>query len=305
MLVPQPFGSVIFLLGGSGNGAEQSYLDRRVKWLSEWLTWFLQRNGILSGRNLHLLYDRGVSVLGPGALAQRREISRLAAVAGQHGATFASELYLTDCLKGPDGYDELLQAGRLKSIIFNPEGCVVNGKEDTVLAIVEAAISHGTAVILLGLPSFWDAVGALHSQIVNSCNFRIVPSEGLWEPEASAAAEPEGSDRNSDAKLPATGAATAWAFSPCDTKFAVYVTPDGELYPCLGLIGCQQWCMGTIDHHPEESRFATDVKLDVLARWGGQGPDLGATPPLADNLSHLPRVCAVHRQLVIGNSHEK
>jgi hypothetical protein len=182
---------------------------------------------------------------------------------------------------------------------------VVDGEEETVLAIVEAAIRHGAAVILLGLPSFWNIVGVLGSPIVNSCNFRIVPGEGLWKPKPDAVTEATASDWTGAVELRATDATTTWAFSPCETKFAVYVTPAGELYPCLGLIGCEQWCMGSIDQRPEESRFATDEMLTVLSRWGVQGPELDATPPLADSLSHLPRICVAHSQLVMRNSHAK
>jgi hypothetical protein len=120
MLVPHAFGSVIFLLGALEDKARQQYLKRAGRWLEEWLKWFLHHNGVLSGRNLHLLYDRSVSVLGQGALAGHHEISRLGAVARSHGATFSSELYLTDCLRKPAAYRELLDGGTLQSVILIP-----------------------------------------------------------------------------------------------------------------------------------------------------------------------------------------
>ena len=298
MFVPQAFGSVIFLLGASGNGTKSPDLERGADWLGEWIAWFLQHNGILEGRNLHMLYDRSVAVLGRGALERRSEIGRLSAVAQEHGATFASELCLTDCLKAADAYAELIQQGLLKSIIFNPDGYHDEGGR--ALAVVEAAVRHGVAVILLGSPSFWDNAGVLESTVVNSSNFRIVPAGDLWNSETNVPTKLEDSDL-ARTELPITGAGTAWTFSPCDTKFAIYVTPDGELYPCLGLIGCEQWCMGSIDQRPEESRFATDEMLTVLSRWGGEGPDLGTMRTSTEHRTYLPRICSAHYQLLMRN----
>ena len=305
MLVPQPFGSIVFLLPDKDSGGWARHLERCAQWLDEWLTWFLAHNGILSGRNLHMLYDRSVSALGPGALSQRHQISRIAQVAARHGATFASELYVSDCLRQPDDCEELLQAGVLKSVIFNPDGCSAAEDGESVCAVVEAAAELGIAVILVGLPSFWKDVGVLDSPILNAGNFRIIPAQGQWRPgNRTSAARPAGkSCRNGE--RPAAALSTAWLCSPCEGRFAVYVTATGTLYPCLGLVGCAQWCMGTIDSPPEESRFAADAELAVLAGLASRGPDLSAAASVTvnDDLVHLPRVCAVHRGLVLADAH--
>lgn len=296
MPVPHAFASVIFLLQPSESDGESSYLERGAKWLDRWLPWFLERNGVTSGRNLHLLYDRSVSTLGPGALALHGEISRLAAVAHEHGTTFASELYLVDCLTRPEVYERLLQEDVLNSVILNPENCSVADNEEAILMAVEAAARHGVAVILLGSPGFWSAVGVLESDIVNSCNFRIVPGKS----EMAGLVDLAGKESRPALRSHEVSTTTA---SPCDTRFAAYVTPGGDIYPCLGLVGCEQWCLGSIDSIPEESRFATGEILNELTRWGRSGPNLGDSPSsFSDHIFHLPSVCAMHRQLVERDS---
>ncbi len=305
MLVPQPFGSVVFLLPDTDSDGWARHLDRCADWLDRWLTWFLAHNGILSGRNLHMLYDRSVSALGPAALSQRHQISRIAQVAARHGATFACELYVSDCLRQPDDFDELLRAGVLKSVIFNPDGCSAAEDGEGVCAVVEAAARLGIAIILVGVPGFWTDVGVLDSPILNSGNFRIIPAQGQWRPGSRPpAGRPARKSRRSE-EAPEAALSTARLGSPCDVRFAVYVTATGDLYPCLGLVGCEQWCMGTIDSPPEESRFAADSDLATLAGLARRGPDLSAapSPTMNDDLVHLPRVCAVHRGLMLADGH--
>lgn len=286
MQVPQPFGSVIFLLDETEPGCIQA-LERATGWLHKWLAWFLRRNGVLDGRNLHLLYDRSVSVLGPGALRHPEEIAALAAVAAAHGATFGCELHLADCVTLEGTYREMLEGGRLKSILFNPLGWPADAEPEAGLAVVEAAARSGAALILLGSPGFWERLGVLQSPIVNGANFRIVPGHQPWYDDAAAAPH---------------WTRSAAVSSPCETRFAVYVTPAGDVYPCLGLVGQPRWRMGTVDEDPEQSGFVAAPTLRFLQAWADRGPDLGGDAPAPD-AAHLPLVCAVHRRQMEETGH--
>lgn len=286
MQVPPPFGSVIFLLGEEQAGCVQ-VLDRATAWLDKWLAWFLQRNGVLDGRNLHLLYDRSVSVLGPGALRYPEEISGLAVVAATHGATFACELHLPDCIDMQETYRNLLAGGRLKSILFNPLNWPADAAPQSGLEVVEAAARSGAALILLGSPEFWGRLGVLESTVVNAANFRIVPGHQPWYDGAVTDRQDHRGGHFS---------------SPCETRFAVYVTPAGDVYPCLGLIGNRRWRIGAIESEPQDSGFLADSKIQFLQAWADNGPELGDMAPATD-ATHLPLVCAVHRRLMEETGH--
>jgi hypothetical protein len=144
----------------------------------------------------------------------------------------------------------------------------------------------------------------LESPIVNSCNFRIVPADGLWTPGSDEALKMETTGGRQTARPQVRGASVAKAFSPCQTRFAVYVTEAGDLYPCLGLVGCDRWRMGSIDERPEKSRFAKKVALAVLTEWHNQGLTLSEEPKTTAP-HQLPRVCVAHRQLEAHNDDAK
>jgi hypothetical protein len=79
----------------------------------------------------------------------------------------------------------------------------------------------------------------------------------------------------------------------------MYVTMRGEIYPCLGLVGCRSFLLGSIEQAPETYNFTQpefQSLLDVLATSGPKltlGSDTHRFPALNP-------VCAAHRNMILA-----
>lgn len=274
MSIAQPFGSVVLLCSAEPPPRWES----AARWLDTWLAKFLESNGVFEGRNLSWLYDRSVSILGEGVWELGAPLTELARVAATHGATFACEFALAPVVAAPNRFDELLANDAIQTLVLNPDG--VDPADAAVLARVEAASRAGKALVLLGAAKFWHDAGVLDSPIVNATNFRIVPG-GLVNNSRTA--------DDPSIELPPVRT------SACEPRFAVYVSPEGELYPCLGLIGIAGCRLGFIDEPPETTLLTQTPWRERLERWAALGPGLAEVSPPRADWSPLPRICALHR----------
>lgn len=291
------FNSVTILLTSEGQNGEQALPTQDLtRWIRSFNAWFIEAAGIRENRNLHLLYGRNLNVLGPGLLTLADEVISIGAAAAEAGMGYLFQLDLRDCLQKPDKVSQLLESGILNTVLLDSRGMADEAADARVCELVELFVRSEVSLVLLGPTSFWHAAGVLDSPVVNATNFQLMPGTS-GEETAKLLAQRPGSQHPTppapnSSELPLLD---TQPYDPCEERLQIYVTPDGRLYPCQGLVGVESCALGTI-YDPIEATLLSGRggPLDFVS-LAKHGPRLtGPATPI--EATDLQPICFRHRQ---------
>jgi hypothetical protein len=285
----------ILLTSQEQNGEKPLPTQDLTQWILRFHQWFVETAGIRENRNLHLLYGRNLNVLGPGLLALADEAISIGAAATETGMGYLLQLDLKDCLEQPDRVDHLLESGILNTILLDSRGIADEAADTRICNLAELLVRSDVSLVLLGPISFWQAAGVLDSPMVNATNFQLMPGTSGEQTAKLRARRLRERHPTPDLNPSDLSPLDSPSFDPCAERLHVYVTADGWLYPCQGLVGVASCALGTI-YDPIEATVLSgrESPLDFIS-LAKHGPRLPG-PVIAEEASDLPPICFRHRQ---------
>lgn len=253
------FGNIIVAMDSAWDAKNaSSFLHRFELWLKRWHSWFLNSSGILEGQNLWRLYHRSVTISGCNPLELQGAFECLGKVTMSSGYTLACKMSFLLCATAIRAYQRFLENISLSNLIFKLE----NNQGDAALAlcqeraeeVIKRATDKGGIVLLAGSPALWRSTGMFQLQSLNSKTFSLVRDKAV--------------DRWREEKCDNVVVAS----SPCVRRMNLVILSSGAIYPCYGLVGREEWKLGTIDQEIEEMALNESGIQEEIASLINQGP---------------------------------
>jgi len=262
-----------------------------MDWLERFDTWFKISAGIPDQCNLHLLYDRTLTVIGAGLLRAVPSLLAIGTLASNIGFSFCAQVELQDALGRRDKLDELLAARVVKAMFLDARTISDDVPRLQCLELVEYLIRAEVSPVPMGPVAFWTSTGVLASPVLNGINFQLLPSRPHSQISQMSTAHLAGQSVVSLIK----GADEAAEFNPCANRMEIIISSDGLIYPCRGTIGVAGCALGKLSDSIEDTALGEAAYPLDIARLFRVGPQL----PTGQTVSHdlqIPAVCARHRQ---------
>lgn len=252
-----------------------------LQWLPRWDAWLKDQLEINDGGNLHLLYGRALTILGLSVEKCQPELEELGQLGSELGLTVAVNLSVVEGLRGIEHVVATLQRARVSTVYLDAREAPENADRDAVQMLVRNLRESGASPLLLGPVSRWMSWGLLDADFINSGNFQMVPAGRSFLLSLRRSGVDPFELRSS--------------FDPCKERFAVFVTSDGALYPCQGLLGIEQFRIGSLDDNVPLR--ISGFHSDSIAKWASRGPGcVGRVEP--DPESPLSPICELHRAMI-------
>ncbi|MBI4891786.1 MAG: hypothetical protein HY821_14265 [Acidobacteria bacterium] len=257
-----------------------------LAWLPRWDALVKQNLGILDGENLHALYGRALTLLAPALRPCAAELSALGPLARELGLSVAVNLSLAEALSPDFDTLALLARAMVGTVYLDARQAPPSTPSADVLHLVRALRSAGVNPALVGPVARWNSFGLLDEPFLNAGTVHFAPAGRAALSSLLASGPSPFEIRNS--------------FDPCKERLAVFVAPDGGLYPCHGLVGVEPFRIGSLDG--ELPLHITPRQQDLLSSWSAAGPGcLGCVEPDPD--SPLPLICELHKAELLASSH--
>ncbi len=247
-----------------------------VDWIPRFDAWYRDSTGISQGRNLHLLYGRECRLAVDSLAGLEKRLFAIACAARKRGFITNLELDLWDLLEVGDTLIDTFQAERGFSLTLDcRKPNRPTGTESGLLRTLEAAAEATSMLTLRGDPLWWLEKGVGRSQTLGGKVFRVVPDSG------GSITGP--SERH---------------ISACDRRLQMTIDENGEIFPCVGLIGFQQFRLGSI--HEELPKASPDFQelLGEVEKLGIQGPAVPPDLTVVTKEPGFPVVCCIHRNIL-------
>ena len=82
----------------------------------------------------------------------------------------------------------------------------------------------------------------------------------------------------------------------------LYICKDGNIYPCLGLLGIQDYAISNISNGIEEFNIMGDKANVDLLKLYQQGPEIQTDNSLCRKYTSLPWICERHRMELLKDA---
>ncbi len=257
-----------------------------LHWLPRWDAHIKHHLGILDGENLHALYGRALTLLAPSLRPCDDTLSALGPLARELGLSVAVNLSLAEALSPEFDTLALLSRSMVGTVYLDARQAPPSVPSADVLHLVRNLRSSGVNPALVGPVARWQAFGLLDEPFLNAGTVHFAPAGRAALSSLLASGPSPFEIRNS--------------FDPCKERFAVFVAPDGNLYPCHGLVGVHPFRIGSLD--ADLPLHITPYQQDLLTSWAAAGPGcVGCVEPDPD--SPLPLLCELHKAELLASSH--
>ena len=140
------------------------------------------------------------------------------------------------------------------------------------------------------LEAFWQKLRSLRRIINISGSVDELRAYGLFSSPALNSSDLSISTYNRNLQIKAPMGIS----KPCNNRMTLYIDADGSLYPCFGLLGLQEYALGSVYDDDEDEVIHLDRYPLDLQKLMCQGPDI---PQQGDVSPHpnLPWLCRRHR----------
>lgn len=232
----------------------RDHIENFLKRHDEWY-----RRGV--GAAIRLYSNRELSFSECMPLALASEITAIARTCKSLGYGFSVSVHLDD-IEDPDAdaVEELLADGAVTGLgVLVPVLEVVEKwdaarRERWMVRLRKVIVK--TQVGLVGDINSMQYLGLLTDPIICGSNVTIYPHDTAWA---------------------ARGVQRSLTQArPCFERFRVFIDPEGNIYPCLGLMVDDIGAFGHISNWPEQNfdLASHSIDLDALARHGPIGPEM-------------------------------
>jgi len=267
----QYFRSIVIL--GDLNSTIPTALDanRLGNWIERFDVFQRQKLGFDQGNNLFLAVGRTISFCGDAVLSAKVEQLALCELGRKLGYATSVRIAVSDALADPHAYRDLVaQESAFATVLLDAGQRTSVDPSEAVNRLVLRAIEAGKSLSLIGSIPYWLDSGVLDLQELNGTSFSM---SGVSEQKARAD--------------------IVALVDPCSSRFSIFISNTGEIFPCQGLVGIPAGSIGHISA-PLNNIFpgADWPQLDEWAR-NGPTPSGRSSEP---SISALPPVCRNHRE---------
>ena len=267
------FKSITFIFPDKGDSADIITFDEVSNWIKSYNKWYTTVIGMEDGKHLHLSYGREVEIVGNQSFLINEQLEKIYNASCECGFLFKLNIALCDLAIDSSTFLDFLSDRNGIAINIHASQNIV---EEETLSILETIASKNVLLSLIGPYSFWNKLGILSSQIMNRYLYRIIPISNSYEKHFLLD-----------------------SFDPCARRFHIVVDENGWIYPCRGLIGITQCCLGTIYDDISKIKILDNKYPISLSSLEMNGPELTeASWKNIENLSsiqQMPLVCSIHR----------
>lgn len=258
-----------------GSPEAASYSTDVGKWIERFDDFVRGILGFESGNNLFLAVGRTIAFLGDAAIEAKSEQLALCELGRKLGYMSSVRINVSAAAADIQDYRELIAGPAISTIMLDARDGLNDLPLDTLHRLVLLVIEAGKALSLIGSPLYWLDSGVLGLQEMNGTTFNM-----SFTNEQRARTE------------------IVSLVDPCASRFQIFVSASGEIYPCQGLIGIPTASIGHILVPPEESFSIVDwFRLD---HWARNGPML-STGSSESTMNALPYICRSHRESYLAS----
>ncbi|WP_104401616.1 hypothetical protein [Vibrio penaeicida] len=252
--------------------------DDFLKWLKTYDQFFQESVGISKNRNIHCMYDRDVTFSGDSVVARLDEIIDVSAGIHQAGfgvsvtveaAAFHIDSTLLRRMQQADSI-ELFCLVILATDVNTPE------KASHIKAGLES-LSRDKNIAFIASYSVMSQLNIFDEQWLNRGNiewFQVNETMG----------------NNTDTMM------------ACFRRMKLCVDDDGLIYPCMSLVGLEEFCLGDIYQPLEETLLSNPKSQDLINQWATQGPPINEQEKSigTSRYPEMPSACAAHLYSAFG-----
>ncbi len=248
--------------------------ERIAAWIGRFNAWILEKFEIPLGRGQHLLYDREVTLVADNLLDYPEPVRIISAAVRSLGLSFSIPLFAREILLRRAALRALVSEGAVTAIgVTLDDETVANSPVET-LSEIEYLVGARVNVGIIGAPASFHAIRAFNSPLLSAANL-------TWYPVCPEEQRP----------LPMVLVPVA----QCYSRFRLHVDANGEIYPCLGLVGIPNCSFGSLDEDLPKTGLGSTEVMAELDEWNRIGPDISAPISSCSAIGGLPLMCQWHR----------
>jgi len=270
------FKSITLIFSDKEDNADIITFDDIANWIKSYNKWYTNVSKMEEGKHLHLAYGREVEITEKKSfLINNEQLEKIHSASYECGFLLKLNIALCDLVVDSSAFLTFLSEQR--GIAINIHASQNIAKENA-LPILETIASKNVLLSFIGSYSFWNQLGILSSPIINRYLYRIISISNSREKHLLD------------------------TFNPCARRFHIVVDENGWIYPCRGLIGITQCCLGTIYDDIFKIKILDNkypINLSSLEMKGPELTERSATPAKGlPIIQQIPLVCSIHRSQI-------
>ena len=251
-------------------------------WLKKYDKWYKDTIEAPSGKRLNLLYHRDLSVIGSDLLVAGEELIRISAVAKECGIGFSFTGSIDHVLAHEYEAKKLILAPGVTTIGLSAPMDLRDFDLERAESLINDILEQEIQLAFIGPVEYFRRKGLMKNAMVNGHNLTLHPQqyspyESLPTPEKP--------------------------ILPCFSRFRIYIDTDGEIYPCLGLVGIKSGSLGSIYDDIDNTVLGGKETILNIEKLSIHGPNL-TTANKAERQTGLPWICEQHRQEIIASEQQ-
>ncbi len=260
------------------NETEDDYIPGSgllISWLEEYDRWFKSALDIFQGEHAYALYNRQITLFGKNLLKVPDILSKLAPTVISMGFALSITVDIMELYEDYNIVKFLCDNYLLSSIGIYTDNAgklsELTDMESFLMQITELKRPIG----LIGSVKLLRRNGILGRYSLNSMDITLYPL-------------PYEDSIQVDRVYP-------YFEKSCANHLQLYINPDGNIYPCLGLLGLEDYSIANIkDGMAGFNLIGERAKTDLLKLYL-QGPDLEEEIGYHQSTTSLPWICEQHR----------
>jgi len=266
----------VYVCLGPGPRPALSALDR---WLAFFMAWYRDRVGqaTVAGVFPNHFFGPSVTFLGPAPVRCADDLAALFRACRRAGLAPHIGVDAIEAAGAAARIMRLAQAGLAQADLHlnrRPDKAEAGAARALMLDLQCASVK----LRLFGDSVDWLSTGALDLEALNSDFISIYPlAERIVTPRSAR---------------------------PCAQRFGVWIDPDGDIYPCAGLMGVDAFRIGRVADAEGGSAPLDLSRIDGIGQWAKCGPSLPEgevhEAPPGETGRPLPLICRRHRALELA-----
>lgn len=265
----------ILFESGNNNGLSHDIKHLRT-WVAEYDNWYKAKIGILENRNLHLLYARNIHLFINGLLSKiNQDFTNFILAIKDLGFVTNLHLNINECIENHRILINIASSIPGISFVINSgdHGTLTHRIQLKTNQVIESLVVRNSSFVITGNYSYWKNSNIFSNRNINKCLYRFRPDGNI----------------SSNIKIP-----NHFLPTPCGPRFRLFVDLNGLLYPCYGLIGFENFTLGTIFESAWNNKLNNKEYRDRLYRWATDSPNLNILIQHDYKVKSLPHICNLH-----------
>lgn len=253
-----------------------------IGWLENYDRWFKDAVGINEGEHVYALYNRQITLFGSGLLKLPAILKKLAETIIPLGFALSITVDILELYDDFMTVESLCNENLLSSIGIYTDNIDKLSEFTDIESFITRITKLKRQIGLIGQVSRFSEYGLLCSKSLNSTDITLYPL--TYE-----------NDSEGECIYP-------YIEKSCANHLQLYICKDGNIYPCLGLLGIQDYAISNISNGIEEFNIMGDKANVDLLKLYQQGPEIQTDNSLCRKYTSLPWICERHRMELLKDA---